>query len=156
VRLARHGEAGRGRDLFPGLPGGADDPDLLGHDLRRDQPRGGRPVHRAGPPDPLPVKWLARSPMVLVGGLVLLAGVLASGGAPPLTAADPVKPAFSKRLARPWMLGGTPAYPLGADNLGRDIWARVLYGGRISLVLATSAVILATGAGVTVGLLAGA
>ena len=102
------------------------------------------------------MKRLARSPMVLVGGLVLLAVVLASAGAPLLTAADPVKPAFSKRLARPWMLGGTPAYPLGADNLGRDIWARVLYGGRISLVLATSAVILATGAGVAVGLLAGA
>jgi peptide/nickel transport system permease protein len=102
------------------------------------------------------VRRLGRSPTTLAGGLILLAVVLASAGAPLLTAADPVKPAFGKRLARPWVLGGAPAYPLGADNLGRDIWARVLYGGRISLVLATSAVILATGAGVAVGLLAGA
>jgi peptide/nickel transport system permease protein len=102
------------------------------------------------------MRRLVRSPMALVGGLVLLAVVLASAGAPLLTPADPVKPSFGKRLSRPWALGGTSAYPLGADNLGRDIWARVLYGGRISLVLATSAVILATGAGVAVGLLAGA
>jgi peptide/nickel transport system permease protein len=102
------------------------------------------------------MRRLVRSPMALVGGLVLLAVVVASAGAPLLTPADPVKPSFGKRLSRPWALGGTSAYPLGADNLGRDIWARVLYGGRISLVLATSAVILATGAGVAVGLLAGA
>lgn len=102
------------------------------------------------------MRRLGRSPMTLVGGLILLAVVLASAGAPLLTPADPVKPSFGKRLSRPWALGGPPAYPLGADNLGRDIWARVLYGGRISLVLATCAVILATGAGVAVGLLAGA
>jgi peptide/nickel transport system permease protein len=102
------------------------------------------------------VRRLARSPTTLVGGFLLLAVVLASAGAPLLTPADPVKPSFGKRLSRPSVLGGAAAYPLGADNLGRDIWARVLYGGRISLVLATSAVILATGAGVAVGLLAGA
>ena len=99
---------------------------------------------------------LGRSPTTLIGGVILLAVVLASAGAPLLTAADPVKPSFGKRLSRPWALGGASGYPLGADNLGRDIWARVLYGGRISLVLAASAVILATGAGVAVGLLAGA
>ncbi len=97
-----------------------------------------------------------RSPTAVAGALILLVVVLASVLAPALTTSDPVKPTFSKRLSRPWALGGTRAYPLGADNLGRDILARVLYGGRISLVLATTAVVLAAGAGVTVGLLAGA
>ena len=96
-----------------------------------------------------------RNPLVVVGGAILLVVVLASVCAPLLTASDPIRPSFGQRLRAPWGLGGTPARPLGADNLGRDIYARVLYGGRISLVLATSAVLLATGVGVLVGLLAG-
>jgi peptide/nickel transport system permease protein len=92
---------------------------------------------------------------VLVGGAIMLVVVLASVCAPLLTASDPIRPSFGQRLKAPWGLGGTSARPLGADNLGRDIYARVLYGGRISLALATSAVILATGVGVLVGLLAG-
>jgi peptide/nickel transport system permease protein len=96
-----------------------------------------------------------RYPLVLVGGAIMLAVVLASACAPLLTASDPVRPSFGQRLKAPWGLGGTSVRPLGADNLGRDIYARLLYGGRISLVLATSAVLLATGVGVLVGLLAG-
>jgi peptide/nickel transport system permease protein len=99
--------------------------------------------------------FIQRYPLVLVGGAIMLAVVLASAGAPLLTASDPVRPSFGQRLKAPWGLGGTSARPLGADNLGRDIYARLLYGGRMSLVLATSAVLLATGVGVIVGLLAG-
>jgi peptide/nickel transport system permease protein len=96
-----------------------------------------------------------RNPLVLVGGAILLAVVLASTCAPLLTVSDPIRPSFGQRLKAPWGLGGTSARPLGADNLGRDIYARLLYGGRISLVLATSAVAAATAVGVLVGLLAG-
>jgi peptide/nickel transport system permease protein len=96
-----------------------------------------------------------RNPLVLAGGAILLVVVLASVCAPLLTASDPIRPSFGQRLKAPWGLGGTSARPLGADNLGRDIYARLLYGGRISLVLATSAVLGATGVGVLVGLLAG-
>jgi peptide/nickel transport system permease protein len=101
------------------------------------------------------VAFARRNPLVLVGGTILLVVVLASAGAPLLTASDPIRPSFGQRLTAPWGLGGTAARPLGADNLGRDILARLLYGGRISLLLATSAVILATAVGVLVGLLAG-
>jgi peptide/nickel transport system permease protein len=90
-----------------------------------------------------------------VGGLILLVVVLASVFAPALTSIDPIKPSFSKRLRPPWGLGGSSDYVLGTDNLGRDIFSRLLYGGRISLILATSAVFLAAGVGVMVGLLAG-
>ena len=96
-----------------------------------------------------------RNPLVVVGGAVLLVVVLASVCAPLLTASDPIRTSFGQRLKAPWGLGGTSERPLGADNLGRDIYARLLYGGRISLMLATSAVVLATGVGVLVGLLAG-
>jgi peptide/nickel transport system permease protein len=99
--------------------------------------------------------FIRRNPLVLVGGAILLAVILASVWAPLLTASDPIRPSYGQRLRAPWGLGGTAARPLGADNLGRDIYARLLYGGRISLVLASSAVVLATGVGVLVGLLAG-
>ncbi len=74
--------------------------------------------------------------------------------APVLTPYDPVKPSFSQRLAPPWGLGGTQAHVLGTDNLGRDMLARLLYGGRISLALSVSAVVIAAVAGVLVGLVA--
>lgn len=114
-----------------------------------------RPAIRAVPaPRGLARIW-RRSPMALVGGFILLIVVLASILAPVLTPVDPIKPTFSRRLVPPWGLGGSEAYVLGTDNLGRDIFARVLYGGRISLTLASSAVLLAAGAGVVVGLVAG-
>jgi peptide/nickel transport system permease protein len=98
---------------------------------------------------------LARHPMVVVGGLILAAVVAASAAAPWLAPTDPVKPSFAQRLKPPQGVGGVPAHPLGTDNLGRDILARLLYGGRLSLLLAASAVALAAGAGVAIGLLAG-
>ncbi len=101
------------------------------------------------------VAFARRNPLVLVGGAIMLVVVLASVLAPLLTASDPIRPSYGQRLRAPWGLGGTAERPLGADNLGRDLYARVLYGGRISLVLATSAVLLATAVGVLVGLLAG-
>lgn len=98
--------------------------------------------------------WRA-SPLVVVGGLLLLFAVLACAAAPLLTPADPIKTAFGSRLAPPVRLGGMRAHPLGTDNLGRDIFARVLYGGRISLALAGGAVALAAVAGVALGLVSG-
>ena len=102
------------------------------------------------------MRRLPRSPLVVIGGGLLLAVVAASVAAPVLTPADPLKPSFGRRLQPPRALGGPPANLLGTDNLGRDILARLLYGGRISLTLAAVAVVLAAGGGVVVGLTAGA
>lgn len=95
-----------------------------------------------------------RHPAMAMGGVLLGLVVLGSLLAPVVTAYDPLKPSFSQRLAPPWGLGGTRAHLLGTDNLGRDILARLLYGGRISLALAASAVALAAVVGVLVGLAA--
>ena len=99
-------------------------------------------------------RWRRRHPTVAIGGVLLGLVVFASLLAPALTAYDPLKPSFSKRLAPPWGLGGTRAHLLGTDNLGRDILARLLYGGRISLALAITAVAIAGLVGVVVGLVA--
>jgi peptide/nickel transport system permease protein len=96
-----------------------------------------------------------RSPTAVAGGLILALVIVASVAAPLLAPADPVKPSFGKRLQAPALLGSRSGYALGTDNLGRDILARLLYGGRVSLALAASAVALAAVTGVAVGLAAG-
>jgi peptide/nickel transport system permease protein len=57
---------------------------------------------------------------------------------------------FTARLKTP-----TPAHPFGTDDLGQDIFARMLYGGRISLSVGLSAMLMAMFVGVTIGAVAG-
>ncbi len=112
-------------------------------------------VIRPAPPGRSLARLWRLSPLAVVGGLILVVVVLACVAAPALAPANPTATIFSARLKPPIGLGGTPVHPLGTDNLGRDILARVLFGGRISLSLATGAVVLAGIVGVILGLLAG-
>jgi peptide/nickel transport system permease protein len=54
-----------------------------------------------------------------------------------------------------WLPVGTPGHILGTDELGRDHLARLLYGGRISLLIGFSAATMAMTLGVTIGIFAG-
>src|SRR5207244_7237846 len=51
--------------------------------------------------------------------------------------------------------GPTSAHPFGVDQLGRDVFARVLYGARVSLEVAIIATALSVSIGVVVGMVAG-
>jgi peptide/nickel transport system permease protein len=96
------------------------------------------------------VKWWLRHPKVSVfAGLVLLMFALAVA-APLITPYDPVKTAPAQALQSPSL-----SHPLGTDNLGRDVFTRVLYGARISFRVAIIAVGIALSAGVSMGLIAG-
>jgi peptide/nickel transport system permease protein len=81
----------------------------------------------------------------------LLLVALVSLLAPALAPRDPIETNLAQRLAPI----GTPGYPLGADDLGRDILSRLIWGGRISLIIGFSAVMVALVLGVLIGLVAG-
>ena len=88
--------------------------------------------------------------LYLTGGLVviiILLGVLA----PVLAPKDPLEINTNVILSPP----GTPGYPLGTDEFGRDLLSRLLYGARPSLVTAGLATMLALSFGVALGLFAG-
>ena len=94
---------------------------------------------------------LRRDKMAVAGALLLLAAASVSLLAPLLAPYDPIEINLSQRLFTP----GTAGYLLGTDQLGRDMLSRLIWGGRISLLIGFSAVMLAMGLGVIVGLLAG-
>ena len=96
-------------------------------------------------------KKLLRDPVALVAGLVLLVVLCAAVFAPWLAPADPYKASMLRRL----MPIGSPGFPLGTDELGRDMLTRLMYGGRLSLLMGVLPVLFAFGIGTSVGLFAG-
>lgn len=94
---------------------------------------------------------LARDKVSMVCAAVLILIVLAAIFAPVLGLADPYQGSMIRRL-RPI---GTPGYPLGTDELGRDMLARLVYGGRLSLLIGILPVVLAFGIGTLLGVVAG-
>jgi peptide/nickel transport system permease protein len=94
---------------------------------------------------------LQRDPVTLVFGVLLLAIVLAAVFAPLLSPFDPFKESIVLRL-KPF---GYRGHILGTDELGRDILARILYGGQTSLLMGVVPVIVAATIGGTLGIIAG-
>ncbi len=92
-------------------------------------------------------RW--RNPIGLVGAAIVLATVLVAVAAPLLAAYDPSSQA-SKRL-----LGPSLSHLMGTDELGRDTFARIVYGARVSLQVGAVAVGIAVVVGSVLGLLTG-
>jgi peptide/nickel transport system permease protein len=85
-----------------------------------------------------------------LGSLLLLFLILICLAAPLLTAADPNKINPSQTLRAPSL-----QYPMGTDGIGRDAFARFLYGGRLSLWVGLVAIAIGAVAGISLGLVAG-
>jgi peptide/nickel transport system permease protein len=100
-------------------------------------------------------RLLRRGRLGLVGSVILLLVLLAGIAAPLLSAYDPNVGSLLERLRPPLFAGGDPYHPLGTDQLGRDIFTRIIYGARISLLVGFTAVALGGGLGVILGLIAG-
>lgn len=93
---------------------------------------------------------LARDPLMLAGLTLLVALVGLSMLAPLITWHDPAALAPRLRL-KPI----SADFWLGTDSLGRDLFSRVLYGGRLSITLAALVSVISICAGLLLGLLAG-
>ena len=99
---------------------------------------------------------LGRNPAALLGALVLLVVIGAAVAAPQVAPHDPARQSLLRRLTPPvWEKGGNAAYPLGTDQVGRDMLSRLIHGARISLLVGTAAVVVSLAVGVTLGLLSG-
>jgi ABC-type dipeptide/oligopeptide/nickel transport system permease subunit len=109
-------------------------------------------------PEPLRVaiRRLRRLKWSLAAAAVMLAIVASAVLAPLVAPHDPLAVNIRQRLAPPaWMEGGTTAHLLGTDQVGRDLLARVIYGGRVSLTVGVAAVAVSASIGVLLGLGAG-
>ena len=91
-----------------------------------------------------------------IGMVVLLALILMAIFAPLIAPHDPAGQNLLVKFTPPvWETGGTWLYPLGTDNLGRDVLSRMMHGAGVSLFVGVAVVALAGGFGVLMGLLAG-
>jgi peptide/nickel transport system permease protein len=91
------------------------------------------------------------------GGAVFVLLLIAVALAAPLIApADPIRQSLRGRLSAPTLSGADgKAHLLGTDHLGRDVFSRVVYGARVSLLVGFAAVIVGGLVGASLGLLAG-
>lgn len=88
--------------------------------------------------------------MALLGFIILIFFIIIFIITPWLTTNDSLKVDLTKRLSPP-----SSAYPMGTDHLGRCVFTRVLYGGRISITVAMIVLAVVLTVGVFVGVLAG-
>jgi len=104
--------------------------------------------------DQLSQLWRNKTSVV---GLIVVAGfVLAAIFAPSLSPHDPVEISLYDQLKPPaWKDGGSDKNILGTDDLGRDIFSRIIYGARVSLVVAVVSVGLAFVLGTLLGSISG-
>jgi peptide/nickel transport system permease protein len=93
---------------------------------------------------------LARKPAAWAGGILIMMQFLVALAGPPLIKADPQAMKMAERLQPP-----SEQHWFGTDEFGRDQFARIVYGSRLSLRIGIISVGIALALGGTVGLLAG-
>ena len=98
--------------------------------------------------------WRDRSGVI--GMVIFLSVVFAAVFAGMIAPYGPLQQDLRNSKQPPaWQEGGSWDHPLGTDNLGRDMWSRILYGARVSITVSFFGVIIALVLGVVVGALAG-
>ena len=108
------------------------------------------PVEETRPRPSSVWRRLVRDRLSVLGLIFLLGLTLMAVSAPLIAGADPIAIDPANKYQPP----GSD-FPLGTDNLGRSIWARIAYGARITLSMASLAMAAILVLGVTVGTLAG-
>lgn len=94
--------------------------------------------------------FLLRHKIILFGLVVILFVVLVALFAPIIAITDPANISPTQRLRDP-----SAAHPFGTDMLGRDLFSRVVYGARVSLVVGFTVAAIASVIGLMIGLVSG-
>ena len=105
---------------------------------------------RSNSPGMRMLRQVLRNRSAQFGGVLLLLLVFASYAAPLFTSKDPNKTKPSQALKAPSL-----EYPMGTDGIGRDNFARFLYGGRLSLRVGLVGITIGALIGITLGLVSG-
>ena len=101
-----------------------------------------------------PIAGLRKGLVIPLG--IILFFVLVAIFAPLVTPYSPTKVSLPEKNIPPfWQEGGSISHPLGTDPLGRDIWTRLAYGARVSLLVAVSTLALGGVLGTALGLISG-
>jgi len=112
----------------------------------------------AAPPGPLREFWgYFSANHGAVAGLIVVIVVLLMAAFANVLAPYPPNLTNNAAFLQPpaWQAGGSWAYPLGTDAIGRDILSRLIYGARLSLLIGIAVVALSIVIGITLGLVAG-
>ncbi|HHY33790.1 MAG TPA: ABC transporter permease [Firmicutes bacterium] len=97
-------------------------------------------------------RQMAKHPSAVVGAAVILVYVAAAIFAPWVAPRAPDEVSLSERLTPPSWTG---PFPLGSDQLGRDILSRIVYGARVSLLVGVLTIVISVAVGVGLGVVAG-
>ena len=96
------------------------------------------------------MRRLIKNKMAVLGMIVLAVAVLIAIFGPLIAPYDYAEPDIINAYAGPSL-----AHPFGTDDLGRDIFSRIVYGARTSLIIGIGSVVIAAFAGVNIGIFAG-
>lgn len=102
------------------------------------------------------VRLLARDKMGTIGLCIFLMVVFSAVFAKQIAPHDPLKQNLMSAKKPPaWSEKGTATHIVGTDNLGRDIFSRIIYGSRVSLTVGFFGVLIAGSFGLLIGLISG-
>ncbi len=107
------------------------------------------PIPASPPRKPGVWRFVKRNPTLTAGAVILLFMALVAVFAP-MIAGDPLRIQPALRLRPP-----SEQFWLGTDGLGRDVFARTVYGARVSLMVGLTVAAIAVGIGLVIGLVAG-
>lgn len=97
-----------------------------------------------------------RNPLAVTGLVLLTLFLLVALLAPVIAPHDPLQQNLRSRFLPPmWLSGGSAEFPLGTDQLGRDLLSRLVHASRVAVLVAFCATAIAMFIGVVLGMLAG-